>query len=136
MTSWSGLGVHEFDGGLILESGAPYCFEAMNGMFFAAYERETDPSWALVSFPGHYGGDYAAGAKLAAAQLGVGPPVVEIVQMPIADAGTVDETVARLLATQPELIMIATGPEEMALILTGLSAGGFTDFQVIGASPT
>lgn len=136
VTSWSGWAFTEFDGGLILESGAPYCFEAMNGMFFAAYEKETDPSWALVSVPGHYGGDYAAGARLAAARLGIAPPVVEMVQMPVADGGTVDETVTRLLAAQPELIMIATGPVEMALIIVGLTGGGFTNFQVIGASPT
>ncbi len=133
---WSGLAFSDIDGGLILESGAPYCIEAMNAMFFATNAMGTEVSWALVAFPGDYGGDWGAGAKIAAAQLGMSEPVAEVLQIPFSVGGTADEAVATLTAAAPDLIVIVTGPLEMATIVGGVFGAGHQAFRVMGAVPT
>ena len=135
-TWFSGWAFSEIDQGLILESGAPYCFEAMNGMDYLVQARGTDFSWALVVFPGDYGGDYGAGAKIAAAQLGLADPISEILQIPISFGGDVAPTVAQLMTDQPDVIVLVTGPVEMASIAGGLFQAGFQTFQILGAAPT
>ena len=135
-TWFSGWAFSEVDGGLVLESGAPYCFEAMNGIDYLVQTRGTDFSWALVVFPGDYGGDYGAGAKIAAAQLGLADPLAEILQVPLSFGGDIAPTVGQLLALQPDVIVMVTGPSEMAGIAAGLFQNGFQTFQVLGAAPT
>ncbi|MEX0826693.1 MAG: branched-chain amino acid ABC transporter substrate-binding protein [Acidimicrobiia bacterium] len=135
-TWWSGWAFADVDSGLILESGAPYCFEAMNGMSAMVDALGAEITWALVAFPGDYGGDYGAGAKIAAAQLGLGDPVSDLLQIPVSAGGDVTEAVTTLLGTQPNLIVVVTGPTEMAQIAGGLFQGGFQTFQILGASPT
>jgi len=135
-TWFSGWAFNEIDQGLILESGAPYCFEAMNGMDYLVQTRGTDFTWDLVVFPGDYGGDYGAGAKIAAAQLGLADPMNEILQVPLSFGGDIAPTVATLAADQPDVIVMVTGPNEMAGIASGLAQTGFTSFQILGASPT
>jgi ABC-type branched-subunit amino acid transport system substrate-binding protein len=139
-TWFSGWAFTSVDQGLIMESGAPYCLEAMNGMEALYGLREdaglTPFTWALVAFPGDYGGDYGAGAKIAAAQLGLGDPVAEILQIPVSFGGSVAETVATLAGAQPDVIVMVTGPTEMAQIAGGLFGAGFQTFQILGAGPT
>lgn len=135
-TWWSGWAFTDVDAGLVLESGAPYCFEAMNAMAYMAQRLGTDITWALVAFPGDYGGDYGNGAKIAAAQLGLGDPVVEHLQIPFAAGGGPEEAVGALVAAQPDLIVMVTGPTEMATIAGGLFGAGFMEFQILGAAPT
>jgi ABC-type branched-subunit amino acid transport system substrate-binding protein len=136
---WSGLAFPEEDLGLVLESGAPYCFEGMNGMTFMTQALEsTEFSWALVAFDSDYGQDYAAGVKIAASQLGLPDPVIEIDQVSFAAGGegAIASTVAALLPLQPNVIVLVTGPTELAAISGGLAGQGFTDFAFLGASPT
>ncbi len=135
-TWWSGWAFAGVDSGNVLESGAPYCLEAMNGMFFASDALGTDLSWALVAFPGDYGGDYGSGAKIAAAQLGIAEPVADILQIPISVGGDVAGTVAELVAAAPDLIVMVTGPVEMASVVGGLFQAGYQTFKVLGAAPT
>ena len=135
-TWWSGWSFDEVDSGLILESGASYCFEAMNGVFFAQDKLGPEISYAIVAFPGDYGGDYGAGVKIAAAQLGLGDPVAEILQVPFSVGGTPDEAVATLAAAAPDVIFMVTGPTEMATITAGLFGVLGPAFKVIGAAPT
>jgi len=135
-TWWSGWAFSDIDSGNVLESGAPYCIEAMNSMTFAAGAMGTEISWALVSFPGDYGGDWGSGAKIAAAQLGLADPVADILQIPISAGGTLDGTVAELVATTPDLIVIVTGPNEMAGIVGAVFGAGHQAFKVLGAAPT
>jgi len=136
----AGEGAFSGDHGLIMESGAPYCFEAMNGMealYDIRAEAGLEPfTWALVAFPGDYGGDYGAGAKIAAAGLGLGDPVAEILQIPLSFGGDVTATVAELLTAQPDVIVMVTGPNEMATVTGGLFQNGFQTFQILGAGPT
>ena len=119
-----------------MESGASYCLEAMNGMSFLAQAREgTDFTWSIVYFPGDYGGDYLAGAKIAAALMGLGDPIDELFQIPISFGGDLTETIGILAATQPDVVVMVTGPTEMATIAGGLAGLGITP-QVLGAGPT
>ncbi len=133
-TWFSGWAFSDVDGGLILESGAPYCIEAMNGMSFL-FEQRGAFTWALVRFPGDYGGDYGAGALLAAAQLGLGDPVADIQVIPVSFGGTLDAAVAELLTAQPDVVVMVTGPTEMAGIAGALAQNGSTP-QILGAGPT
>lgn len=135
---WSGWSFADEDLGLILESGAPYCFEGMNGMTAMASAMPEGFTWALVAFDGDYGQDYAAGVKIAAAALGLPDPVIEIRQVSHAAGGdaATDSTVAALLPLQPNLIVMVTGPTELARISGGLAGQGFTTFAILGASPT
>ncbi len=50
----------------ILESGANYCFEAMNGVDWAVANRGAKTKVVAVGYPGDYGGDAAAGVEAAA----------------------------------------------------------------------
>jgi ABC-type branched-subunit amino acid transport system substrate-binding protein len=136
-TWFSGWAFDEVDQGLVMEVGASYCIEAMNGMSFLAQARETtDFTWSIVYFPGDYGGDYLAGAKVAAAQLGIGPPLDEIGPLvPLSFGGDVTEAIATLAASKPDVVVMVTGPTEMATITGGLFGTGH-QFQVIGAGPT
>jgi hypothetical protein len=135
-TWFSGWAFDDVDSGLVMEAGASYCLEAMNGMSFLAEARGTDFSWAIVYFPADYGGDYLAGAKIAAAQLGLPDPVAEIFQLPISFGGDITEAVATLAQLKPDVVVMVTGPTEMASITAGLFGTGHQTFQVLGAGPT
>ena len=64
--SWySGWGIPEFDQGTALEQNTNYCIEAMN-LVGCMNEAQGAQSIALITFPGDYGQDTAAGVKLAA----------------------------------------------------------------------
>ncbi|HUG75676.1 MAG TPA: branched-chain amino acid ABC transporter substrate-binding protein, partial [Acidimicrobiia bacterium] len=135
-TWWSGWAFSDFGGDHILESGAPYCLEAMNGMAFMSQALPEGFTWALIRFPGDYGGDYGAGALIAAAQLGLGEPLFDHLQIPLSAGGDVTEAVTLAATHTPTLIVIVSGPREMAQIVGGTFQAGHQAFQVLGASPT
>lgn len=135
-TWWSGWNFEEEGGNLILESGASYCFEAMNGMTFMSQALPEGFTWAMVRFPGDYGGDYGAGALIAASQLGLGEPLFDHLQVPISAGGSVDEAVGLIVQHKPSLIVVVSGPVEMAQIAGGAFQNGHQQFQILGASPT
>jgi ABC-type branched-subunit amino acid transport system substrate-binding protein len=75
--SWASLWPDPEFGSAILEKQTTYCIESINGIeWLKGYvENEgLEPSLAILSRPGEYGEDGAAGAKIAAEELGV--PVV------------------------------------------------------------
>ena len=139
-TWWSGWAFSDLDQGLVLESGAPYCFEAMNGMSFVNDMLQPGEgfTWALVRFPGDYGADYGNGAIAAAEALGLPAPAADIQQVPFSVGGDANGTIAELLGMNPlpNLIVIVTGPNEMATIVGGVFQGGHQQFKVLGAQPT
>ncbi len=136
-TRWSGWVFEDEDAGLVMESGASFCIEAMNGMSYLTLVNGLEFSWALVTLPEEQSdyGDYGAGAKLGAALLGLADPVAEISQTPIAAGGDVADTVTTLESAAPDVIVMATGPTEMAQIAAGLADHG-VEFEILGASPT
>lgn len=115
----------------ILESGANYCFEAMNGVDWAVANRDVGDKVAAVGYDNDYGGDAAAGVEAAAEANDL--EYVEIKAPPGQDQQA--ETVASVLREDPDLLVISTGPAEMAAIVGGAAAEGF-DGTVVGSSPT
>jgi hypothetical protein len=148
-TWYSGWSFPEIDSGLILETGTNYCFEGMNAFDFAvnAMLQAGVPTndagvpqftYAIVGFPGDYGGDYGFGVKYAAAQYGLGDPVVDLgtAQIPEFMGGTVDAAVAALVPAQPNVIFVVTGPSELAKLMGGVYGLGWQTAMYIGAGPT
>ncbi|GAA1745767.1 ABC transporter substrate-binding protein [Aeromicrobium alkaliterrae] len=115
----------------ILESGASYCFEAMNGVDWAVAERGVANKVVAVGYAGDYGGDAAAGVEVAAEANGLEYVALET------PAGQENQTgaISQILGEQPDLVYISTGPAEMATIVGGLAQNGFTG-TVVGSSPT
>lgn len=115
----------------ILESGANYCFEAMNGVDWAVKARGVSGKVMAIKYPNDYGGDAAAGAKAAAEANDLEFVEVETPTGQDNQAGAV----AAVLQQQPELIVVTTGPAEMATIVGGAAAQGWQG-TVVGSSPT
>jgi ABC-type branched-subunit amino acid transport system substrate-binding protein len=84
-----------------------------------------------VHFEGDYGEDAAAGAQIAAEANGL-----EFSHVPTPPGAEQQaEAVGRILAAQPDLVIITTGPTEAAAIVGGAAANGFTG-RFIGTNPT
>jgi len=145
-TWYSGWSFPEVDSGMIFETGTNYCFEAMNGFDFAvgamqqaqglAADVVPEFTYAIVYFPGDYGGDYGFGAKYAAQQYGLGDPLVEIPIIPVSMGGTMDEAIAGLVAAKPDVIFLPVAPVELATIMGGVYTLGHQTAMYIGAGPT
>ncbi|MFG2247429.1 ABC transporter substrate-binding protein [Spirillospora sp. NPDC048823] len=115
---------------VILESGASYCFEAMNAVDHAAGAFEAESVMA-VHFAGDYGGDGAAGARIAASARGMEFSEMETPQ----GAGEQDEAVRAILDRRPDMVMLTVGPAEAAAIVGGTVAAGF-EGRFMGNNPT
>ncbi|WP_067490704.1 ABC transporter substrate-binding protein [Actinomadura hibisca] len=120
---------YEFDD-VILESGASYCFHAMNGVDYAV-ERHGARSVLAVYFEGEYGDDSAAGARAAARAQNVRFKAVQTPQ----GAEAQDRAVAAILARKPDAVLLATGPAETAAIVGKTVAAGFRG-RFYGQAPT
>ena len=140
--SWySGWADPEFDQGLTFEQGTNYCLEGMNMVEFLGEKLEADngaaPTIAIVTRPGDYGEDGAAGALYAANQQGY-----EVVYDGIGDivrdsAGNFDPTtiVASIVAAQPDIVFVTGSPSELGPIMGGTIGQGFTP-QWTGSGPS
>ncbi|MGH2753717.1 MAG: ABC transporter substrate-binding protein, partial [Actinomycetota bacterium] len=126
---WSGW---EFEDNII-ESGSNYCIESMNAIDYAIEEFGVESVMA-VGYPGDYGGDAAAGAEIAADATGL-EFLGAIETAPNAVAGSQEEAIGAILRAEPDLVIITTGPTEMAEIVGGTAARDFTG-KFIGTSPT
>lgn len=115
---------------VILESGANYCVESMNAIDYAM-EKYQPKSVLAVHYPGDYGADAAAGAKLAAAKLGLKFSNVQT------STGATNQAAAvqAVVTGKPDLVILTTGPAEAAAIVGLAAQGGFTG-RFIGTSPT
>lgn len=115
----------------ILESGANYCFESMNGVDWAVENRGVKDKVLAVGYPGDYGGDAAAGVQAAAKAHKLDFKKLETPPGQDNQAGAV----AAILKEKPDLVFLSTGPAEMATIVGGTAAQGFTG-TFVGSSPT
>jgi ABC-type branched-subunit amino acid transport system substrate-binding protein len=115
---------------VILESGAPYCFESMNAVDYAM-EAFKPKTVMAVHLPGDYGDDGAAGAKLAAESLGL--TFINVKTDPGQDkqAGAISQIVTQ----KPDLVILTTAPAETAVIVGQSAQRGFTG-KFIGTSPS
>jgi ABC-type branched-subunit amino acid transport system substrate-binding protein len=114
----------------VIEVGAPYCVEAMNGVDYAV-ETLDAKSVAAVHFPGDYGDDAAVGARIAADEHGL-----EFTDIPTGP-GAEEQTAAvgEILKAKPDLVIVSTSPIELAAIVGGAAQQGFTG-KFIGSIPT
>lgn len=115
----------------ILQSGANYCFEAMNGVDWAVANRGVKAKVVAVHYPNDYGQDASAGVKVAAEANDLDFVSVETATGQDNQAGAI----AQILKEQPDLIYVTTGPAEMATIVGGAAAKGWKG-TVVGSSPT
>ncbi|MFH1331124.1 MAG: ABC transporter substrate-binding protein [Actinomycetota bacterium] len=140
-TWYSGWSFPDLDGGVIMETGTNYCMEAMNGFDFmvglqAQQFEKTTFTYGIVKFPGDYGEDYANGVKYAAAQYGLGEPLAEQLQIPLSAGGTLDDAVIAMATTKPDVIFVATGPQELATLIGGLYGAGHQTALYVGVGPS
>ncbi|QSB13706.1 ABC transporter substrate-binding protein [Natronosporangium hydrolyticum] len=126
--AWSSLYAFEE---LILESGANYCVESMNAVDYAVEAHGVDHVMA-VHYEDDYGEDAAAGAMIAAEANGL---EFTSVATPTGSDNQ-EEAIGRILAGEPDLVIVTTGPSELAAIVGGAAAQGFLTARYIGTSPT
>jgi ABC-type branched-subunit amino acid transport system substrate-binding protein len=120
-----------------LETYTNYCFEAMNALQFMADEGAQ--TVAIATFPGEYGQDSAAGAKMAADELGL-----EVVYdgegkvtPPTATNPTPDNSavVQAIVDADPDWVWATVNPATLA-VLMGQAAGDGFQGKWSGASPS
>ncbi len=116
---------------LILESGANYCFEAMNGVDWAMKNRGDIKSVLAVGYAGDFGGDAAAGVEAAAKANNIKFKKIETPAGQDNQAGAI----ARINKEKPDLVFVTTGPAEMATLVGNTAAAGFKG-TFVGSSPT
>jgi ABC-type branched-subunit amino acid transport system substrate-binding protein len=125
--SWTSL--WEFEDNIV-ESGAPYCFESMNVVDYAVEENDAKSVMA-IGFPGDYGGDSAAGVEAAAEANGLEFQNVETGPGAEEQAGAI----SAVMKAQPDLVVLAVGPTETAVIVGEAAARGYQG-QFVGLGPT
>jgi ABC-type branched-subunit amino acid transport system substrate-binding protein len=118
----------------VFESYTNYCYEAINAVdWLSANVVDGETKLAVISYPGEYGQDGAAGAKIAAEALGI--EVVydgEGAAIPGADQTPV---ITGLIESGANLVWATVGPSVFAEIFGGAAAQGFTPIWS-GSSPT
>ena len=130
---WSGWAFSESDGGLIMESGASYCVEAMNAVDFSV--GAVAPSTVgIIHFPTAYGEDYARGVELAAEANNL-EVLFKQSTLPIALDPEQTEAVNTLVGNSADVTFLVTGPFENATIVGKAAAAGHQK-PLIGAAPT
>jgi ABC-type branched-subunit amino acid transport system substrate-binding protein len=119
---------------IIFESGANYCFEAMNGVDWAASaasKRGKISSVLAVHFPNDYGADASAGVSAAAKALGLRYSSTETPPGPDNQGAAVSAIVQQ----KPSLVYVTTGPSELAALVGQAAARGYRG-TFVGSSPT
>lgn len=136
--SWySGWADPAFDGGLTFEQGTNYCLEAMNMAEWLANKHEADtgalPTVAIVTRPGDYGQDAAAGFKYAADILGL--EIVYDGEGQIVRGADLTPIIGQILQTNPDWVFVTSAPSELGQIMGGAVSQGFTG-QWTGSGPS
>lgn len=127
--SWTSAWAYE---DVIMESGNNYCIESMNAVDYAVREHEISSVMA-VHYPGDYGDDGAAGAKIAAEANDLEFSAVR--QTPLAAGGDTDDAIDAIVSEEPDLVMLTLTPRETAQIVAGAVGRGY-DGLFIGNGPT
>jgi ABC-type branched-subunit amino acid transport system substrate-binding protein len=125
--SWTSLWAFE---DVVVESGAPYCMEAMNSVDYAA-DKLGAKSIMAVHLAGDYGDDAAAGARVAAEKRGLTFTDVKTATGQDNQAGAIDA----IVSGNPDVVILTNGPTDAAVIIGQASARGFKG-KFIGTNPT
>ena len=113
----------------VLEIGTSYCAEGMNIVDHAVDELGAE-SIVVVHYEGDYGDDAAKGAEAVAEARDI-----DITNISMSPGGDPAPVVAQLMRAQPDVVMVATAPTELAQIVGGAAQAGFQG-QFIGSTPT
>ncbi|GAB3191023.1 ABC transporter substrate-binding protein [Nesterenkonia suensis] len=116
---------------MIVQSGANYCFEAMNGVDWATENRGDVDSVLAIGYPTDFGTDAAVGAETAAEAHGL--DFDQVTTPPGQDNQA--EAVSTVVQEDPDLIVITAGPTETAAIVAGAASEGW-EGTAVGSSPT
>jgi ABC-type branched-subunit amino acid transport system substrate-binding protein len=115
----------------VTEIGTNYCAEAMNIVDYAVDELGAK-SIAAVHYAGDYGDDNMVGARIAAEERGIKftdiPLEVQVEESQAAAVGQIKRA-------KPDVVVIATGPTDLAAVVGLSAAGGYTG-KFIGAIPS
>lgn len=114
----------------VLEVGTSYCAEAMNAVDYGVDELDADKV-AAVHFPGDYGDDAMVGARIAAEERGA--EFTDIQTLPGADQQAA--AVKAVVESDADIVVIATGPLEVASVVGGAVKAGFKG-KFVGSIPT
>jgi ABC-type branched-subunit amino acid transport system substrate-binding protein len=125
--SWTSLWAFE---DVVVESGTNYCMEAMNSVDYAA-DKLGAKSIMAVHLAGDYGDDAAAGARVAAEKRGLTFTDVKTATGQDNQAGAIDA----IVSGNPDVVILATGPTDAAVIIGQASARGFKG-RFLGTNPT
>lgn len=125
--SWTSLWGFEDN---ILESGPSYCVEGMNTVDYMVENQDIE-SVIAVGYPGDYGSDAAAGAEAAAEENGIDFSEVETQPGQENQAAAISAIVRQ----DPDLVLLSTGPTEVAVIVGQAAAQGYQG-QFVGTAPT
>lgn len=121
-------------GANVFEMNTNYCLEAMNAVEYVGTElvEAEAPSVAIVSLPGEYGQDGAAGAKIAAEQLGF-----EVVYDGEGAIAGEDLTpiVQAIMDAEPDLVFLTTTPAQTSALLGETRSRGLEALWT-GSSPS
>ena len=111
------------------ESYTNYCMESMNALEWLSTNREVQ-SIAIISFPGEYGGDGAAGAAIAAEELGLEVVFDGTGQVipPSADNPNPDQTaiISQIVQSGADAVWTTINPTTLAAIMGGAVSQGYT----------
>lgn len=122
--SWySGWPDAEF-GANVFEVQSNYCFEAANGVTYMSEQYGT--TMGLITFPGEYGQDAAAGAKAAAAALGI--EIVYDGEAAVVPGADQTPVITEIVAADPDFVWSAVNSSSMSEIIGGTSAQGYDGF--------
>lgn len=130
---WTSLYDTNDPGRVILESGPPYCIESMNAVDYFAEQNGGLDSVTIVHVPGDFGEDAGVGAKLAAEAQGAEVEVIEV--SPTATGGELQGAINGITNGDPDLVIPAVSPTQLAEIVGGAVSGGY-EGRFIGPGPT
>ncbi len=107
---------------VIVESGGTYCVESMNGLDYLANEGGAEIGTVMaVHYPGDYGDDGAAGARIWAEQNGA--EFIDVPSTPGQD--NQGEAIGQIGGQSPDAVIITTGPAEAGTLVGQAAAQGF-----------
>ena len=107
----------------LLHHGSPYCVEAQNVIQWLTEQMPDISTVAIVTVPGDYGLDGAAGAAIAADGLGL--EVVIDLAGGITDEASIIAAADRIAEVSPDLVWLTTTPSSTPGIFGQALAGGY-----------
>lgn len=120
-----------------LEQGISYCLESMNVIEWNADQLEADlgrpPTVAIATFPGEYGQDGAAGAKIAIAELGL--ELVYDGEGAVIPGQDQSAVISGIVGSGADMVFTTVNPSTLAEIFGGTLAQGF-QARWVGSGPS